>query len=86
MQEAQRLFNVVAKEVGNAALRARTARLRDFRQKQGGSLGKLNEQSYRKVRAERPCPVTRLPTPDGSFTANEQENHELTKEEWMKVF
>ena len=31
-------------------------------------------------------PVTRLPTTDGSFTANEEEKHALTKEEWMKVF
>ena len=54
LHEAQVLFNKVAKGVGNAALRARTARMSDFRKKHGGPLGRLNEQNYRKVRAERP--------------------------------
>ncbi len=86
LREAFKLFTLLDKEVVNASLRARTERGRKFRAKHAGPARRPNEHNYKKTRAPRPMPVTRLPKKDGSFTANEAEKHAVTKEDWMRIF
>ena len=83
---AQRLYKITQQEVVNAALRARNRRIKKAKELHKGPPGKLTKKNYDAVKAQRPLPVTRLPKADGTFTANEEEKHAITKEEWMKVF
>ena len=84
LHEAHQLMKTFRKAVPNAAVRRRNARIAEWRGKQAGKEGRIHKENYKRVKAQRPIPVSRLPKEDGSFTANEAEKHELTMQEWMK--
>ena len=84
LHDAHQLMKTFRQAVPNAAVRRRNARIVAWRGKQAGKEGRIHKENYKRVKAQRPIPVSRLPKEDGSFTANEAEKPELTMQEWMK--